>query len=59
MWLQEYYMVVTAEGYRSETIRMRNDCDRHKDVITLTDFVPEEGAPAFESRLEIVPMASR
>lgn len=42
MWLQEYNIMVTAVGYRPQTIRLRNDCDRHKDVIMLGDFVLEE-----------------
>ncbi|MDH4239802.1 MAG: carboxypeptidase-like regulatory domain-containing protein [Phycisphaerae bacterium] len=42
MWLQEYNIMVTAEGYRPQIIRVRNDYDRHKDVIMPGDFVLEE-----------------
>ena len=42
MWLQEYDIHVEAEGYMPRTIRLRNDCDRHKDVIMIGDFVLEE-----------------
>jgi hypothetical protein len=52
MWLQEYYIEVEAEGYRPRTIRLRNDCDRHKDVITLGDVALEEETSAFETRPE-------
>jgi hypothetical protein len=42
MWLQEYDIQMETEGYRLQTIRLRNDCDRHKYVIMLGDFVLEE-----------------
>ncbi|MHC4640685.1 MAG: carboxypeptidase-like regulatory domain-containing protein [Planctomycetota bacterium] len=42
MWLQEYDIVATAEGYRPQTIRVRNNCDRHKDIIELSDFILEK-----------------
>jgi hypothetical protein len=42
MWLQEYNIVVTAEGYRPQTIRVRNYFEKHQDVIILGDFVLEE-----------------
>lgn len=42
MWLQEYNIHVEVEGYRPQTIRLRNDCDRHKDVIMLGDLILEE-----------------
>lgn len=42
MWLQEYNIVVTAEGYRPQTIRVRNYFEKHQDVIILGDFILEE-----------------
>lgn len=42
MRLQEYNIYVEAEGYRPQIIRLRNDCDRHKDVIMLGDLILEE-----------------
>jgi len=45
MWLQEYDIRIKAEGYRPALIRVRNNCDRHKDLITLEDIVLEEEKP--------------
>lgn len=44
MWVQEYDIVVKAEGYGLQKSRVRNDFESHEDVITLTDFVLEEEA---------------
>lgn len=41
MWLQEYNIIVTAEGYRPQIIRVRNYFEKHEDVIMLGDFVLE------------------
>lgn len=54
MWLQEYNIVVTAEGYMPRTIRLRNDCDRHKDVIMIGDFVLEEKESVEEEGSKLV-----
>ncbi len=45
MWLQQYDITINARGYWSELIRVRNNCDRHMDLIKLEDFVLEEDKP--------------
>jgi len=45
MWVQQYDIIVNAEGYIHQKIRVRNDFKSHKDVITLTDFVLEKELP--------------
>ncbi len=55
MWLQEYDIHLEAEGYRFQIIRLRNNCDRHQDIINLSDVVLEKETPAFEARPENEP----
>jgi hypothetical protein len=55
MWLQEYDIHVDAEGYRFQIIRLQNSCDRHKNVINLSNVVLEKETSAFETRPENVP----
>ncbi|HIJ51769.1 MAG TPA: carboxypeptidase regulatory-like domain-containing protein [Planctomycetes bacterium] len=45
MWLQEYDIIINAEGHRPEKIHLRNSCDRHMDLIKLEDIVLEEEKP--------------
>jgi len=45
MWLQEYDISIKAVGYRPALIRVRNNCDRHMDLITLEDVVLEKEKP--------------
>jgi len=45
MWVQEYDIKVKAEGYKTQTIRVRNDFEKHEDVIKLADFVLEKERP--------------
>jgi hypothetical protein len=45
MWLQEYDIRIKAEGYRPALIRVRNNCDKHMELITLEDVVLEEEKP--------------
>jgi hypothetical protein len=59
MWLQEYRIEVKAEGYKPRSIRLRNNCDRHKDVIKLAEVALEEETSAFETRPENVPAVVR
>ncbi len=42
MWLQQYDITINARGYWPELIRVRNNCDRHMDLITLDDVALEE-----------------
>ncbi len=55
MWLQEYDIQVEAEGYKFQTIRLRNNCDRHQDVINLADVTLEKEESGFEKRPENEP----
>jgi hypothetical protein len=45
MWMQEYDIVVKTQGYTPKIIRIRNDFEKHKDLITLGDLVLEEQTP--------------
>jgi hypothetical protein len=46
MWLQQYHSRINTRRYTPALIRVRNNCDRHMDLITLEDVALEEEKPA-------------